>query len=249
MIYRQEILQDIRLFTSQPLAKFYDSFFLNLDLSFIPEFPKTRRKGFSNYAMICSFIVVKCEGFSMISDLVDYLNNNLLIAHYCGFDISRPLPSYWTFDRFLKKFDNDLLSDIMKSQVLLLAQKGIVDTPFIGLDSTPISANSSQNNPNSFLKNKFFPDNHPKSDENCSLSVHSAPNQTNEKNYAFYWGYKNNVLVDCISVLPIYEITTTADIHDSSVALDILADTPSFLPVTKCTFLADKWYDIKNIYN
>ena len=38
----------------------------------------------------------------MITDLVDYLNNNLLIAHYCGFDISAPLPSYWTFDRFLK---------------------------------------------------------------------------------------------------------------------------------------------------
>ena len=72
----------------------------------------------------------------MISDLVDYLANNLLIAHYCGFDISRPLPSYWTFDRFLKNFDNDFLSDIMKSQVLLLAEKGIVDTSFIGLDST-----------------------------------------------------------------------------------------------------------------
>ena len=56
--------------------------------------------------MICAFIVMKCEGFSMISDLVDYLDNNLLIAHYCGFDISRPLPSYWTFDRFLKNFDN-----------------------------------------------------------------------------------------------------------------------------------------------
>ncbi len=25
----------------------------------------------------------------MITDLVDYLHNNLLIAHYCGFDISR----------------------------------------------------------------------------------------------------------------------------------------------------------------
>ncbi|MFR6167860.1 MAG: transposase [Blautia wexlerae] len=45
---------------------------------------------------------MKCEGFSMISDLVDYLHNNLLIAYFCGFDISRPLPSYWTFDRFLK---------------------------------------------------------------------------------------------------------------------------------------------------
>ena len=109
VIYRQEILKDIRLFTSQPVAKFYDSLFLKLDLSFIPEFPKTGRKGFSNHAMICSFIVMKCEGFSMVSDLVDYLYNNLLIAHYCGFDIFRPLPSYWTFNRFLKNFDNGLL--------------------------------------------------------------------------------------------------------------------------------------------
>ncbi len=84
VIYRQEILKDIRLFTSQPVAKFYDSLFLNLDLSFVPEFPKTGRKGFSNHAMICSFIVMKCEGFSMITDLVDYLNFIevvLLVAH------------------------------------------------------------------------------------------------------------------------------------------------------------------------
>lgn len=66
----------------------------------------------------------------MISDLVDYLNNNLLIAHFCGFDISRPLPSYWTFDRFLKNFDNEILSKIMKSQVLLLNKEGIVDLVF-----------------------------------------------------------------------------------------------------------------------
>ena len=58
--------------------------------------------------MVCAFIVMKCEGLSMISDLVDYLNNNLLTAHYCGFDISRPLPSYWTFDRFLINFDHSI---------------------------------------------------------------------------------------------------------------------------------------------
>ena len=91
------------------MAKFYDSLFLNLDLSTVQEYPVTGRKGFSNHAMVCAFIVMKCEGLSMISDLVDYLNNNLLIAHYCGFDISRPLPSYWTFDRILKNFDNGLL--------------------------------------------------------------------------------------------------------------------------------------------
>ena len=83
-IYRQEFLQDIRLFTSQPKAKFYDNLFLNLDL---PEnFCKgntTGRKKFPKYALLCAFIVMKCEGFSQITDLVDYLDNNRLIAHYC----------------------------------------------------------------------------------------------------------------------------------------------------------------------
>ncbi|WP_349666331.1 transposase [Parabacteroides goldsteinii] len=249
VICRQEIIQDIRLFTSQPVARFYDSLFLNLDLSFVREYPKTGRKGFSNHAMICAFIVMKCEGFSMITDLVDYLNNNLLIAHYCGFDISLPLPSYWTFDRFLKNFNQDILSGIMHSQVLFLSEKGIIDTSFIGLDSTPVSANTSHNNPKSFLPLKFKPDNQPKADRDCKLGVHTASNQTNEKKYQFYWGYKNHVLVDCISGLPIYELTTTAEVADSTVALDILAKTHDFLPVSECTFLADKGYDVKNIYN
>lgn len=231
------------------MAKFYDSLFLNLDLSFVPQYPDTGRKGFSNHAMICAFIVMKCEGFSMISDLVDYLYNNLLISHYCGFDITKPLPSYWTFDRFLIRFDHSILSGIMKSQVLSLAEKGIIDTSFIGLDSTPIKANTLQNNPKSFLRNKLNPDNQPKADRDCKLGVHTASNQTNEKKYAFYWGYKNHVLVDCISGLPIYEITTTAEVADSTVSLDILAETHRFLSVTECTFLADKGYDIKSIYN
>lgn len=137
----------------------------------------------------------------------------------------------------------------MQSQVLSLAADGIIDTSFIGLDSIPVSANTSQNNPKSFLSNKFQPDNQPKADKHCKLGVHTASNQTNEKKYEFYWGYKNHVLVDCISGLPIYEMTTTAEVADSTVALDILAGTHAFLPVTECTFLADKGYDVKKIYN
>ncbi|WP_404589454.1 transposase [Enterococcus sp. UD-01] len=64
--------------------------FLNLDLSTIDEYPKTGRKGYSAHVMICAFIVMKTEGFPMITELLDHLNNNLLIAHYCGFDIARP---------------------------------------------------------------------------------------------------------------------------------------------------------------
>lgn len=42
----------------------------------------------------------------------------------------------------------------MKSYVLLFAEEGIVDTSFIGFDSTPVAANTSQNNPKSFLSNE-----------------------------------------------------------------------------------------------
>ena len=32
---------------------------------------------------------MKCEGFAQITDLMDYLDNNRLIAHYCdkGYDV------------------------------------------------------------------------------------------------------------------------------------------------------------------
>ncbi len=87
----------------------------------------------------------------------------------------------------------------MQSQVLELTKRGIIDSSFISLDSTPIAANTSQNNPKSFVKNKFSKDNQPKSDKDCTVGVHTASNQINERKFQYYWGYKNHILVDCIT--------------------------------------------------
>ena len=145
-IYRQEILKDVSLFTSQPKAKFYDELFINLDLSCIPAHnSKIGRTGYSNHSMICAFIVMKCEGFSQISDLHDYLSNNLIIAHYFGFDISRELPSSAKFTRFIREFDNDMLQQVLKADGL-----SRIDSSFTALDATPVKANVSNNNPKSF---------------------------------------------------------------------------------------------------
>ena len=199
--------------------------------------------------MVCAFIVMKCEGFSQITDLADYLDNNRIIAHYCGFNIMEPLPSYWTYDRFLKKMDNAALKEIMAAQVKKLYEMGIVDASFIGLDSTPVAANTKQNNPKSFTKDKFNPEKQPKADPDCALGVHSASNQHNERRYEFYWGYKSHVLVDCISGLPLYELTTPANTTDASVVPDVLRSADAVLPLRECTFLGDKGYDVKTVYN
>ena len=137
----------------------------------------------------------------------------------------------------------------MQTQVLKLAKLGIIDTSFIGLDSTSNMANTKQNNAKSFSKNKFNPENQPRADKDCRLGVHTASNQHNEKNYEFYWGYKNHVLCDCITGLPIYETTTPANCTDHEIALDILSETHSFLSIKECSFIGDKGYDVKAIYN
>ena len=235
------------LFTSQSAAMFYDKFFSSLDFT-LPR-AATGRRGFPKEAMVCAFIVMKCEGFTQITDLMDYLDNNRIIAHYCGFNIMEPLPSYWTYDRCLRQLNNGALKSIMANLVRKLYELGVVDASFVGLDSTPVMANTKQNNPKSFAKNKFSKENHPKSDPDCALGVHSAPNQHNERRYEFYWGYKSHVLVDCISGLPLYELTTPGNIADSAVAAEILAAADQTISLKECAFLADKGYDAKSIYN
>lgn len=107
--------------------------------------------------------------------------------------------------------------------------------------------------PNPLTRNSsLFFENHPKSDPDCALGVHTASNQHNEHNehnYEFYWGYKNHVLVDCISGLPLYELTTPANTADSTFVQEILAAANIVLPLRECTFLGDKGYDVKDVYN
>ena len=59
---------------------FYDKLFSSLD--FTMSGAATGRRGFPKEAMVCAFIVMKCEGVSQITDLADHLDNNRLIAHY-----------------------------------------------------------------------------------------------------------------------------------------------------------------------
>ena len=79
---------------------------------------------------------MKCEGFVQITDLMDYLDNNRLIAHYCGFDIMKPLPSYWTYDRFLRQLNNSALKPIMAKLVRKLYELGVVDAPSLPTRAT-----------------------------------------------------------------------------------------------------------------
>lgn len=69
------------------------------------------------------------------------------------------------------------------------------------------------------------------------------------KKYEFFWGYKNHVIVYCISGLPLCELTTTAEVADHTVAPKLLENTNNVISIRECTLIADKGFDVKVIYN
>lgn len=251
-MHQQLIMNIIDLFTPQSKVDFYTKIFDTLDLTEFPDEVNSSNSGpdgFSRHSLFRAFMVMKCEKFSEITQLQEYLFNNQIIAHTCGFDITKKLPSYWTYRRFIKNTAHKWFAAVMQSQVITLVSLGFIDNNFISLDSTSIEANTSKNNSKSFDKSRFDKSIPPKSDKDCKLGVRTASNTYNEKNYEFYWGYKNHILVDAISGLPIAEITTTANIADSEIAIPLLRNIHSWFPLDETFFIADKGYDIKDIYN
>lgn len=251
MYQRQELLNLIELFTPQSLIDFYSSFFENLDLSILEDIlpSKFGPKGYSRHALLRAFIVMKCEKFAMITELKDFLNNNLKIAYLCGFNILKPLPSYTVLQRFINNLPHNILKEIFKTQVNTLNNLGAISPAFTSFDSTPIKANTKKNNPKSFSKNKFKKDKQPKADKDCRLGVHTASNEITEKNYEYYWGYKNFVLCDAISGLPIDEMTTTAEKADISMQIPFLTETSKWFSLHGTYFIADKGFDSRNNHN
>lgn len=228
-MHQQLIMNIIDLFTLQFKIDFYTEIFEFLDLSEFPNEVNTSTSGpddFSRHALFRAFMVMKFEKLSEITQLQEYLSNNQVIAHTCGFDIIRKLPSYWTYRRFIKSTAHKWFAAFIKPQVKALVSLGFIDG-FVSLDSTSIEANTSKNNSKSFDKSRFDKSIPPTSDKNCKLGIKTASNAYNKKNYEFYWGYKNYILVDAISGLPIIELTTTANVSDSEIAIPLLKDAHS----------------------
>ena len=158
-----------QLYSNNKSVKFYTNLFSELDLSSIEDYPRknhlTGNKPTSNHALIRAYIVMKAERFAYISDLIDYLSNNPIIAYLCGFSL-HTLPKRDVFYRFIKNFSNTTLKAILGNNVATMHTLGLVDFEKLLLDSTPMLANTSLNNSKAFFQNT---DKEPSSDKDCKM--------------------------------------------------------------------------------
>lgn len=84
---------------------------------------------------------------------------------------------------------------------------------FTSGDSCPVLANVKQNNLKTNVSNRFDKSAIPKADPECRLGVYVVFYP--KKKVQFFWGYRNHILNDAKSELPIAEITKPANIHES----------------------------------
>lgn len=166
MYERQLIFNNSDLFSSNSKIKLHEKIFDTIDLSnFSKHLPsKFGPKGYNRHALFKLLIVIKSEKLCEITELYNFLDTTPYISYLCGFEPFKSLPSYSAFQRFIKNIDNDILKEIMKSQVLRLEELKFIDSSFVSCDATPIFANTKQNNPKSFASNKFKKNNQSKSD-------------------------------------------------------------------------------------
>lgn len=97
-----------------------------------------------------------------------------------------------------------------------LIQLQVIKGPYLSLDACPIQAKVKKNNLKSNVKNRFCKENPPKQDPEARLSV--MPIFPSAKKKAqFFWRYRNHMINDAVSELPLMEIILPADIRGTSV--------------------------------
>jgi len=175
-------------------------------------------------AYLLSFIL----NMDCTNDLVRKLEENPSFAEACGFNMDRPLPSRWTFDRLISTLTlhPEMIERLLDKVVCQLQQRLSGFGVTVAVDSTPVRSHS---NPSKKVR----------SDSEAGFIVKGGiPNKI------WKWGYKLHLLVDTTWELPIACDVTLARDSDVTHLIPLIDKArKSFGWFRPWHVVADKGYD------
>jgi len=181
-----------------------------------------------------------------LSDLSEELYERAALAQILGFKPGdKPIPVE-RFSCFLKDTDNKILQQVRVSLVKKLISLGIIKGKYLSVDSCPILANVKENNLKTNVKSRFKKDKPPKNDKDCRIGV--FPTFVHDtKRVDFFWGYRNHIINDCDSELPLAEVTLPANVRGTSVIVSQLDFVKDSLCIKPAAIIADSEYDSASV--
>jgi len=214
----------------------------------LPALPKaTGRTPFSQDAILRALIYKNLRGLPSLTDLVFELENNPVMADVLGFSLGRQAPSKERFSRFLRTSSHLDLQDVRLALVLHLMEEGVIAGKHLALDSCSILANVKENNlkdpvPDRFDKTRQLPGD---LDARLGIIVH-YPHAFQTK-IAWFWGYRNHILNDAVSELPLHEKTLPANHDEKKQAVPLLREAREALGLSPECVIGDANYDTEEI--
>lgn len=196
----------------------------------------------SQSAMLNALIFKNLRGISNLTELAREIRIYPALAQLCGFN---SFPSKERLSSFLKDTPNQFFQSIRKNLVKELFLLKEISGKYISIDSCPVISPVKQNNLKTTVSNRFNKTFLPKGDPESGLGVYVT--FAKEKKIQYFWGYKNHILNDAVSELPIMEITKRANIHDSKLLIPQFQSLKEQLPFKIKAVIADSAFDSYSI--
>ena len=229
-----------------PPAIKYEKLFENLPM-LKENIPKTGRRPISRNCMFKSLIYKSLRRFPYLTDLSFELNNNPSVSKALGFNPLKPAPSTERFSSFLHDTEHHEIISIRQQLVQELINVGAVSGNSIAIDSCPIVALLKENNLKTSIADRFDKTKKPAGDPDARLGVLIHFPSPFKKEVRYFWGYRNHVINDIDTELPIWEVTKPANVSDINVAKDLIQEACSIFNLNIQSVMGDAAYDSEDL--
>jgi len=229
-----------------PLRVAYQQLFKNLPAFPVQETSRGRPQ-ISRDALLRALIYRALRRFTTLSDLVHALNENPALLEAIGLDPLGPVPSVERFSDWLRSTENEQLQKIRIGLVRCLLSEHALKGRILALDSCPILSPVRENNLKTAVRDRFNKVRFPKADSTARLGVLASYARPESRKTIFFWGYRNHIVADTETELPLWEQTEPADRKDSQMAIQLLASLTSTIVLTIEAVCADSAYDSEAI--
>ncbi|MFQ5822399.1 MAG: transposase [Candidatus Heimdallarchaeota archaeon] len=205
------------------------------------------RPPFPKEAILRALIYRHLRGLPSLADLAFELENNPTMAEVLGFSTFHHPPSKERFSCFLRTTNNDDLQHIRLGLVSTLKNESVITGRITALDSCAIEANVRENNLKTAVKDRFDKSRRLKGDPDARLGIKIHYPKPFKRKIEFFWGYRNHMINDTESELPLHEVTHPADYDEKKVAIPLLKEMMSWLQFPVSYVVGDANYDTEDI--
>lgn len=203
----------------------------------------TGRPPYPISAMVNALVFKNLRGLLNLAEIARELNCYPALSQVCGFS---SFPTKERFSHFLKYTPNELLQNIKENLIKELINLGEIKGKHLSTDSCPIKSPVKENNLKTNVKDRFNKNKIPKTDKDARLGAYIVYPTSNKK-VQFFWGYRNHIVNDAVSELPLSEITKPANIHEATLLVPQLKYLKNTFKLLPKAIIADSAFDSVNI--